>query len=318
SGSPALGVPDAAATLAEVRRRGILTAPAGGDPERFTLTEVTRRYVRRRLALPESEVATLRRAAAACHAERGEVADAVRYLLQLGDGPGLAELLERHGRELLAAGNAALVLTAAEGIGAADRTPTVDLLEVQAYQVRGDWDRAVTLLTRLVPADGPVPPEVAWRLGLIHHLRGELPQALAVYRRGLATPDGGADATADLALCAAWGAGAAWLCGEVDEARRLVERAEDLLATSRDHAALAAVHTAKAMLAALDGDRHANDAHYLRALEHAEQAGDLLQQIRTRTTRGSHFLAGRWLTCRTATSTDGLSTVAPAVRERAT
>jgi DNA-binding SARP family transcriptional activator len=44
------------------------------------------------------------------------------------------------------------------------------------------------------------------------------------------------------------------------------------------------------MLAAIDGDRAANDHHYLRALEHAERAGDLLQLVRIRTNRGSRLL----------------------------
>ena len=44
------------------------------------------------------------------------------------------------------------------------------------------------------------------------------------------------------------------------------------------------------MLAALDGDRAANDAHYLRALEHATAANDILQVVRIRANRGSHDL----------------------------
>ena len=44
------------------------------------------------------------------------------------------------------------------------------------------------------------------------------------------------------------------------------------------------------MLAALEGDRGANDAHYLRALEYAQQAGDVLQLIRVRTNRGSRHV----------------------------
>ena len=44
------------------------------------------------------------------------------------------------------------------------------------------------------------------------------------------------------------------------------------------------------MLAALDGDRGANDAHYLRALEHAERAGDLLQIIRIHANRASRHV----------------------------
>ena len=44
------------------------------------------------------------------------------------------------------------------------------------------------------------------------------------------------------------------------------------------------------MLAAVEGDRGANDAHYLRALDYAQQAGDVLQLIRVRTNRGSRHL----------------------------
>jgi DNA-binding SARP family transcriptional activator/DNA-binding CsgD family transcriptional regulator len=292
-----LGVPDAAATLGEVRRRGVLVAPSASDPERFSLTELARRHVLRRFDLGEAELATVRRAAAARHAGRGEVAEAVRYLIQLGDGTGLAELLDRHGQALLSAGNVSLVLTAAAAVDAAARTPAVDLLEGEAHQIHGDWDRAVVCLRRLVPGEGPVPPAAAWRLGLIHHMRGELSDALDLYRRGLADsgPRGRAEGDPsagmrDLALTAAWGASAAWLCGQVDEARSLVGRAAGLAARSGDHSASAAAHTAMAMLAALDGDRHANDMHYLQALDHAERAGDIVQQIRIRTNRGSHFL----------------------------
>jgi ATP/maltotriose-dependent transcriptional regulator MalT/DNA-binding SARP family transcriptional activator len=291
-----LGVPGAAATLRDVRRRGILIAPAAGEPERFSLTEVARRHVRRRFDLGEAELAAVRRAAAAGHASRGEVAEAVRYLIQLGDGPGLAELLDRHGQVLLAAGNVTLVLAAAGAVDGAARTPAVDLLAGEAHQIRGDWDQAVVFLRRLVPGEGPVPPAVAWRLGQIHHMRGELSEALALYRRGLPPPaeveaaDPPAGRVRDLALVAAWGASAAWLCGEIEEARSLAGRAAALAARSGDHSASAAAHTATAMVAALDGDRRANDMHYLRALQHAEQAGDVLQQIRIRTNRGSYFL----------------------------
>ena len=40
----------------------------------------------------------------------------------------------------------------------------------------------------------------------------------------------------------------------------------------------------------MDGDRAGNDLHYLRALEHAERARDVVQTIRIRSNRGSHFL----------------------------
>ncbi len=67
---------------------------------------------------------------------------------------------------------------------------------------------------------------------------------------------------------------------------------EALLGATRtgDPRALAVTHTVLAMLAALDGDRRANDLHYLRALDHAIRGRDVLTQIRIRANRGSRFI----------------------------
>jgi tetratricopeptide (TPR) repeat protein len=180
------------------------------------------------------------------------------------------------------------VLAAAAVVREDDRVPALDLLEGEAYQVRGDWDRAVERLSRLVPDGGAVPVAVAWRLALIHHMRGDLATALELYRRGLSDPDPAP--VRDRALAAAWGAGAAWICGEVEECRRLTVQAAELAERSQDPTASAAAHTALAMLAALDGNRRANDMHYLQALRYAETAGDALHMIRIRANRGSRFL----------------------------
>src|SRR4030095_3138683 len=64
-------------------------------------------------------------------------------------------------------------------------------------------------------------------------------------------------------------------------------RSSDLATACGDDRALAAAHTAMAMLAALEGDRAANDAHYLRALQAAERAGDVLHLARIRANLGS-------------------------------
>jgi DNA-binding SARP family transcriptional activator len=80
------------------------------------------------------------------------------------------------------------------------------------------------------------------------------------------------------------------LCGEIEECRRLTAQAVQLAEQCQDAGATAAAHTALAMLAALDGDRRANDMHYLQALRHAEAAGDVLHIIRIRSNRGSRLL----------------------------
>lgn len=283
-----LGVPDAAKLVAEARRREVLVTCVPSDPAWCTLTEVARRYAVRWLRADPGESARLRARAAARHLARGDVAEALRLLVTLDDSAGLARLLSEHGSGLLAAGHVSLMLAATAAVRPEHRGPTIELLEGEAHQIRGDWDRAVAHLSRLVPAEGPMPVAVAWRLGLIYHMRGELAQALDLYRRGLAHPNGGS--LRDQALAAAWAASAAWLCGAVEECRALAERAMALTERSGDDAAAAATHTTLAMLAALDGDRRANDRHYLLALEHARRASDVLHMIRIRSNRGSRYL----------------------------
>ena len=56
---------------------------------------------------------------------------------------------------------------------------------------------------------------IAWRLGLIHHLRGQTDVAIATYQRGRI--DG--QQPTDEALLQAWWAGAHWLRGEFEECR---------------------------------------------------------------------------------------------------
>lgn len=283
----ALGIADAETVLGSARRRGIHVQPAPAADGWYSLSPMTKEYALTRLVTDPGQLAAVRIAAAGWHAEHGDPVTAVRYLDLAGDAPGLARLLERHGPALLAAGHATVVAAALEHLPADARSPVIDLVEGEACQVRGDWDRAVRCLSRLVPNVGPAPAAAAWRLGLIHHMRGEPDRALAVYVRGHADPDGSA---ADRALAAAWGSAAAWLTGDVPVCRELAERAAELADAGNSARAKAATHTALAMLAALDGDRRSNDMHYLRALDHAQQAGDVLQIIRIRANRGSRFL----------------------------
>ena len=169
---------------------------------------------------------------------------------------------------------------------AAHRDAALERLLGEAHQLRGDWDEALACLGRAAGAAGTIDPGLAWRIGLIHHLRGHLDEALEAYRRG----DDDAEPSSDAALLYAWHASAHWLRGDADACRALAMRAHEVALASGEDRALAAAHTVLAMLAALEGDRASNDAHYLRALDHAERAGDVLQIIRIRVNRGSRNL----------------------------
>ena len=317
--------PGGDAALAGLVRRGVVVdAPGRGDAW-LSVNALVREVVG---AMPGTEA--VRRdslaAAAGWFEEQGRPAEALRCTLATppgeggaggadgaGSGPGgeVLRLVMRWGPELLRAGEADTVLTAVAHVDPAERTDAVDRLEGDARQLLGDWDGALACygLAAGEARDGageagrgdtPLPAGLAWRMGLIHHLRGELDAALAVYRRGdlgegerrhtAPTADRAplGDA-ADQALLVAWTATAHWLRGDADGCRGLADDAMARARRSGDDRALAAAHTVRALVAAHDGDRLANDSHYLRALDHAERAGDLLQVIRIRLNRGSRL-----------------------------
>jgi DNA-binding SARP family transcriptional activator len=316
--------PGGDAALAGLVRRGVVVdAPGRGDAW-LSVNALVREVVG---AMPGAEAArrdTLG-AAAGWFEEQGRPAEALRCTLSTppgrggeagaGAGPGgeALRLVTRWGPDLLRAGEADAVLAAVAHLDPAERSEAVDRLEGDARQLVGDWDGALACYGRAAgeapdasgaggsgPGDTPLPPGLAWRMGLIHHLRGELDAALAVYRRGdlgegdtrrtAPTADcATTDDTADQALLVAWTATAHWLRGDAASCRALADDGMARARRSGDDRALAAAHTVRALVAAHDGDRLANDSHYLRALDHAERAGDLLQVIRIRLNRGSRL-----------------------------
>lgn len=221
-------------------------------------------------------------------AREGAVTEALEVLTVAGPAPAIGVLLEEHGHRLLRAGELRTVARAAQVLPDQQRTPALDQLHAQALAFLGDWVGALDVLGPSPwPEGGPVPLEVGLNVGLIHHLRGDLEQALHWYDRAEEDPDavGGTRAELD-----AWRATARWLRGEHDASRDAAEAAMRGATVTADDAALSLAHTAAALLAASDGDRHANEAHYRQALRAAERAGDRMQEARIRTNWGSHHL----------------------------
>lgn len=281
-----LEVPNAWLTIPELSARGLFLQPLG-DEGWFQLTPLLREFsggLPIGTGDPEARRGLLRRAADWFTAHR-ELRDALGCLVAADDGEAVASFLATYGTRLVTHGAVDAVLEAVEMLPAQSRSDAIDQLEGSARQVRGDWDGALRCFGRVAAGSGPIPPGLAWPMGLIQHLRGELDDALETYGRAR-TDD------ADLpnqALLRAWLASALWLRGDVDACRATAAMALADATASADDRALAAAHTVLAMLAALDSDRRANDAHYLRALEHAERSGDVLQTIRIRANRGSRF-----------------------------
>ena len=281
----ALGMAGSHAVVTDLARQSLFVERRQDGT--LALRPLIREYALEHLPLPAAVASELQLVAAEWLSRTGDTSAAIRILLGAGATERLATLMAERGSALLAAGHVATVLEACRAIPAALRFEAIEQLDGEARQIQGDWMGALSCFERLAAGREELPASLAWRIGLLHYLRGHVDAALGVYRRGLR--DLGADPV-EMALLLAWTATANWLRGDVDACRDLASRALEAAGACGDRRALAAAHTVLAMLAALDGDRRANDAHYLLALRAAEDAADILQTVRIRTNRASHFL----------------------------
>jgi ATP/maltotriose-dependent transcriptional regulator MalT/DNA-binding SARP family transcriptional activator len=280
----ALGVEHADEQLRSLARRGLLVELQGKEGAWYTLGAPVREYAH---ALPKApdEARDVQRRAADWFLARDDPLEALRCLTSAGDRDGIISLLEAHGHSLLAHGSVDAVLDAVERVEPAQRSAAIDEVAGEAFQIRGAWDEALRCFDRAAGTSEPLPAGLAWRMGLLHYLGGRLDEAIETFDRA-----GEHGEPADVGLLLGWRATVHWIRGDGEACRADAERAFAVASAARDDRALAAAHTVLAMLAALEGDRSANEAHYLRALEYAEKAEDVLQLIRVRTNRGSRHL----------------------------
>lgn len=276
----AIGLPFDAATFETMTCRGLFTADVAGDG--YQLNPLVRDFATTAWPLSESARTDMLTRAARWLVDSGHDLAALRCSTEVNDDQTTARILQERGQQLIASGSAETVVRAAARL--VTREPGLDRVEGEARQVLGDWAGARACYQRIHEEGAELPSGIAWRMGLILHLRGELNEALATYRSGRLD---GTDLAGD-AMLQAWMASALWLRGEGAECRKVADSALVAARASADDQALAAAHTVLAMLAGIESDPRANAAHYLRALDHAERAGDLLQCIRIRVNRGSH------------------------------
>ena len=279
----AIGVDADAVMLARLARRGLFVQPRSTVEGWFVLNDLVREVALASMPLAPGELRVLHRRAAAWLATGGHLEEALASVVACDDPPATAAFLVEHGPAMLASGATDGVVAAAAGLPAELRSAAVEQVEGEARQVKGDWQGALECFHRAAGTKRLLAPGLAWRTGLIHYMRSELDRALEVFRR--ARLDGAPDA--DQALLLAWTATVHFLWNEADACREAAERALAAATACGDDRALAAAHTAMALLAALEGDRAANDAHYLRALQAAERAGDVLHLARIRANLGS-------------------------------
>jgi DNA-binding SARP family transcriptional activator len=280
-----LGVDRAGEILDSLARRGLFVELHGQTAGWYSLGSPVRDFALGHLQQDAAEANRVRMQAGRWFEEHGHQEEALRCLVAAGNLPETARLLSAHGPQLLSQGSVDAVLNAVELLSPELRDAAVEQVAGEAYQVRGNWDEALRCFDRAAHGADSLPPSLAWRMGLLQYLRGRLDEAMETYARG--SEEGEAR---DVALLLAWRAGAHWVRAEAERCRADAQRAFEVASSVGDPQALAAAHTVLAMLAALEGDRSANDAHYLRALDYAQKAGDVLQMIRVRTNRGSRHV----------------------------
>jgi DNA-binding SARP family transcriptional activator/Tfp pilus assembly protein PilF len=282
----ALGIPRAAEAIGCLSRRGLFIEPEPGRKGWYSLSPLLCDFVRQYIGMGRAQIQGIHRTAAHWFEANGHFAEAVKSLLAIQEHHKIVDVLRERGDAMLVAGRAEDVVGAVRLLPAELHDPRICQIAGEALRVVGDWRGALQFFERAGTGARMIEPGVAWRMGLIHYLQGDFDQALEVFKRARI----GGRALTEEALLLAWTATVYWARGDVADCREETARAFEAATASNDDHALAAAHTALAMLAALDGDRDANDDHYLRALKYAERAGDVLQIIRIRSNRGSHYM----------------------------
>lgn len=283
----ALGVPEAAAAIHDLVRRGLFLERHGDS---FSLHTLVREFALRTWPWPAEEAGLLRARAAQWLEAHGHIDDALATVAAAANHGELARLLAQHGEDMLATGAVDTVSRLTELLPRDQRNPAIEQLAGEAYTIRGEHERALECLRRAAGDATTLPAQLGWRLVQAHFLSGNLDEALADLRRSSHSE---AD-PADDALLLAWGANVQTRRGERDEARSLATRALHAAQAADDDRALAAAHTAASHAASDTDDPSAHDWHLAQALAAAQRAGDRLQTIRVRNALGSKLLEAGW------------------------
>src|SRR5207247_1709185 len=130
------------------------------------------------------------------------VDEALQAFASVGDAASVGRLLRDRGSALLQEGNVDRIVRAEASLSDDLRGSGSERLYGDALLVQGDWAGALAAFNRAGGVGEGLEPGLAWRIGLIHYLRGDLERASATFQR--AQLDG--TAATDDALVLAWSA----------------------------------------------------------------------------------------------------------------
>ncbi|HET7473460.1 MAG TPA: BTAD domain-containing putative transcriptional regulator, partial [Candidatus Limnocylindrales bacterium] len=279
----ATGVPEPAATIAELAKRALFLQPLPGEPGWYALHGLIREYTLSRLPLPADEIRSLHRAAAAWFEAQGVHESALTSWIAAGDQPALARFLSEHAQSLVLGGATRQVVEAAAHLPDELRDARIERACGEATMVRGQWRDAMGHFRRAAGEEGKLDAATAWRMGLVHALRGAYDDALKVFARA----ERGDTDPVNEALLSAYIASSQYHRGNVEAALAASQDALERAQAVGDQRALAAAHTAMGFTRELTNDPTDAAAQYTLALAAAERAGDALQMVRILNARGA-------------------------------
>ena len=280
----ALGVTNGPTVLQGLAKRAFLveSRSEGSGTSSYVLHDLIRDYALRKLPIEPAAERDVHARAAQWWDAQGRRADALRERLLSGETEAVASGLAESGLDLIKDGDLDLVVEAASSLAETGRSPAVELVLGDALLRRGEWDGAMAAFERAGGRAEVLPAELAWRIGLIQHERGDVVSALATYARADMT----AGDPADLAQVAAWRAICMWQREQIDDARENAKLAIEIAERSDSDRAMAAAHAAVGAVAHMDGDTQISLDEFRKAIRRSERAGDVLMEVRFRTDLG--------------------------------
>ncbi|MEV2242628.1 BTAD domain-containing putative transcriptional regulator [Micromonospora sp. NPDC049891] len=278
TGHPAVGP-----QISRLVRTGLLTR-VGTDPDTGPRVVPVIAAVAGHNRPPVAKRTLLR--AATWYREHGP-ARAAAYTFRLGgDDAELAAVLDEHGDRMIVAGRPGATAELVAALPAPLRTRRLRLLAGDALRTAGDVTAAARAYQEVAAAEPAWEPGIAWRMGLIHYLRGDQPRALADFARGDEVPG----CPTDQAMLLAWTAAATARSGDAAAGLEHAWRAYRLAAETGGDSALATAHVSLALCLGLTGDQVGGEEHHRLALGIAERTGDLVLLARILVNQSYHLV----------------------------
>ena len=218
--------------------------------------------------------------------EHGPPVSAVKAFALAGRTDQCGRLLDSHGEAMLSAGHAGVIAEVTTAIAPANRSRRQQLLLGDALRTSGSVINAAQAYAVVADREPTWDCGVAWRMGLVHYLRGDSHGALKAFSRAEDTEQ----ATADLALLLSWRACAHLQLGETSTALETAKLACRTAVSASDDIALATAYVSLALCHSMTGETTDSDELYAQALSIAEQRGHVVLRARILTSQTYQLL----------------------------